>query len=79
MSIFSADFNVQYILDSKKGKEPRMFFLNDEGIHTVNSTVKLQKTTEQCTNRQVYIRVSPLISSRLPPSLFPLSRPLRGK
>ncbi|XP_021948515.1 integrin alpha-PS2 isoform X2 [Folsomia candida] len=50
------DFNVQYNLDSKKSKDPRMFFLNQEGRNILNETVRLTKRKQHCTSQQVYLR-----------------------
>lgn len=52
------DFNVQYTLDAKKSKEPRMFFLNHEGRNVLNETVRLNKRKQLCSSQQVYLRVS---------------------
>lgn len=52
------DFNVQYSLDAKKAKEPRMFFLDHEGRNVVNETVRLTKKKQLCTSQQVYLKVS---------------------
>lgn len=58
--IDDADFNVQYILDSKITKDPRMFFLNHEGRNILNETIRLNKRKQQCTTQQVYLRVKTL-------------------
>lgn len=55
--IYKLDFNVQYTLDSKKSKDPRMFFLNQEGRHILNETIRLTKRKQHCTIQQVYLRV----------------------
>jgi hypothetical protein len=35
-----------------------MFFLNQEGRHIFNETVRLTKRKQTCTSQQVYLRVS---------------------
>lgn len=53
--IHCVDFNVQYNLDSKKSKDPRMFFLNQEGRNILNETVRLTKRKQHCTSQQVRV------------------------
>ncbi|CAG7835819.1 unnamed protein product [Allacma fusca] len=59
------DFQVQSILDSKKPKEPRMYFLNSEGFSSMNQTLRLYKKRKNCANVQVYLR--PNIRDKLTP------------
>ncbi|XP_026679431.1 integrin alpha-PS2-like [Diaphorina citri] len=42
------ELNVQILLDSKKPKSPRMFFLSDEGKNVINQTLLLIKGTQFC-------------------------------
>ncbi|XP_071440626.1 integrin alpha-PS2-like isoform X2 [Hetaerina americana] len=59
------DFDIQYILDSKKTREPRMFFLNEEGRNIINQTIRLDKGGLICKNMNVYIK--PNIKDKLTP------------
>ncbi|XP_076241155.1 integrin subunit alpha inflated isoform X2 [Calliopsis andreniformis] len=57
------NFNVQYVLDVKKTKSPRLFFLELEGRNTLNRTIKLDYDREFCRSVQVY--VTPNIRDKL--------------
>ncbi|KAF4525253.1 hypothetical protein B566_EDAN012788 [Ephemera danica] len=50
------DFEVQFVLDAKKPKSPRMFFLDKEGRNTMNQTLRLNKGSLVCRNVNVYIK-----------------------
>lgn len=58
------DFDVQLLLDSKKPKSPRMFFLSEEGKNVMNQSLRLEKGTRFCKNMNVYIKVcTPFLSN----------------
>lgn len=49
--------DVQYILDTKQPKRPRMAFIDTENTNIRNNTIRLQKDkSEHCERKQVYIR-----------------------
>lgn len=52
---FHADFQVSWVLDAKKSKNPRMFFLLDEGKNIRNSTIRLDRGKTLCRNETVYL------------------------
>lgn len=56
-SIFFLDLNVQYVLDAKKLKNPRMFFLPNEN-NIVNETITLEHSKKSCKTMYVFIKVS---------------------
>jgi integrin alpha 8 len=49
------DIEVSWVLDAKKPRSPRMFFLNDEGRNIRNSTMRLYRGKLECRNERVYI------------------------
>lgn len=51
----SIDIEISWVLDSKKPKSPRMFFINDEGKNIRNSTMRLYRGKEECRTEAVYI------------------------
>ncbi|XP_046389663.1 integrin alpha-PS2 isoform X2 [Ischnura elegans] len=59
------EFDVQYILDAKKTREPRMFFIEFEGNNNLNQTIRLDKGALLCRNIKVYIK--PNIRDKLTP------------
>ncbi|KAG8234425.1 hypothetical protein J437_LFUL012569, partial [Ladona fulva] len=61
----SLDFDIQYVLDSKKSKEPRMFFVSEEGRNVINQTLKLKKGSLFCKNMYVYMK--PNVRDKLSP------------
>jgi len=54
---FSQDFEVQFVLDTKKPKSPRMFLLSALGRNIMNYTLRLAKDTRSCRSFTVYIKV----------------------
>ncbi|RZF48596.1 hypothetical protein LSTR_LSTR008556, partial [Laodelphax striatellus] len=50
------DFDIQLILDAKKTKSPRMFFLSDEGRNVMNQSLQLTKGYPLCKNMYVYLK-----------------------
>ena len=48
-------FNVQYVLDVKKSKSPRMCFIEHEGKHTINKTITVDQNQSHCHNVTVSI------------------------
>lgn len=42
------NFNVQYVLDSKKTKSPRLCFLEHEGRHVMNQTIEAYRNQQYC-------------------------------
>lgn len=55
--LFHTDFEVQFVLDSKKTKSPRMFFLSNENRSVVNKSIKLTKGQKLCENMFVFLKV----------------------
>ena len=51
----SIDIEISWVLDSKKEKTPRMFFINDEGKNIRNSTMRLYRGKPECRTEAVYI------------------------
>ncbi|XP_014088054.2 integrin alpha-PS2 isoform X1 [Bactrocera oleae] len=49
------DFDVSWVLDAKKPKKPRMFFLLDEGKNIRNLSISLQYGSTYCRNETVYL------------------------
>lgn len=56
-------FNVQYVLDVKKTKSPRLFFLEREDKNTMNRTFSVGQHLPSCRTFQVY--VTPNIRDKL--------------
>jgi hypothetical protein len=56
-SLFPQDFEVQFVLDAKKPKSPRMFLLLELGRNVMNYTLRLAKDTRSCRSFTVYIKV----------------------
>lgn len=46
-------FNIQYVLDVKKTKSPRLFFLSQEGQNTMNNSFVVGRDQEFCRTVQV--------------------------
>lgn len=51
----SLDIEVSWVLDSKKQRNPRLFFLNDESKNIKNSTMRLYRGKQECKVDKVYI------------------------
>ncbi|XP_023158758.1 integrin alpha-PS2 isoform X2 [Ceratitis capitata] len=51
----SLEFEVSWVLDAKKPKKPRMFFLLDEGKNIRNLSISLQYGKTYCRNETVYL------------------------
>lgn len=51
------NFNIQYVLDVKKTKNPRMFFLEQEGRNMMNHTITVERDRQFCRTVQVSILV----------------------
>ncbi|CAL7950339.1 unnamed protein product [Xylocopa violacea] len=49
------NFNIQYVLDAKKTKNPRMFFLELEGRSTMNRTITVERDQQFCHTVKVYV------------------------
>ncbi|KAL0113860.1 hypothetical protein PUN28_011297 [Cardiocondyla obscurior] len=49
------NFNIQYVLDVKKTKNSRLFFLELEGRNTMNHTITVERDRQFCRTVQVYI------------------------
>ncbi|XP_051864568.1 integrin alpha-PS2 isoform X1 [Drosophila albomicans] len=49
------DFDVSWLLDAKKTRNPRMFFLRDEGKNIRNQTIRLNYGQRYCLNETVYL------------------------
>lgn len=56
-TIFFTDFDIGIVLDSKKTKSPRMYFMDDEGKFIKNDTVRLTKGQTNCKPYYIYIKV----------------------
>lgn len=51
----SIDIEISWVLDSKKPKTPRMYFLNEENKNIRNSTMRLYRGKSECKTEAVYI------------------------
>lgn len=51
----SIDLEISWVLDSKKPKTPRMFFISDENKNIRNSTMRLYRGKSECKTEAVYI------------------------
>ncbi|XP_017771191.1 PREDICTED: integrin alpha-PS2-like, partial [Nicrophorus vespilloides] len=52
------NLDVQYVLDAKKTKDTRMFFIDSENKFTMNDTLQLQRDNRPiCRQKMVYIKV----------------------
>uniref|UniRef100_A0A0C9R298 If_0 protein n=1 Tax=Fopius arisanus TaxID=64838 RepID=A0A0C9R298_9HYME len=49
------EFNVQYVLDVKKTKSPRMFFLEFEGLNEKSLPIRMKKGQQNCRIFNVYL------------------------
>ncbi|KAL7028917.1 hypothetical protein ACKWTF_006042 [Chironomus riparius] len=49
------DIEISWVLDSKKTKTPRMFFVNEETKNIRNSTMRLYRGKSECRSDNVYI------------------------
>lgn len=49
------DIQVSWVLDSKVNRNPRMYFLSDEGKNIRNSTMRLYRGKSECRKERVYI------------------------
>ncbi|XP_031627773.1 integrin alpha-PS2 isoform X2 [Contarinia nasturtii] len=49
------DIDVSWILDAKKQRSPRLFFLNEEGNNIRKSTMRLNRGKTECRTERVYI------------------------
>lgn len=58
-----SDLQVSWVLDSKKARSPRMFFLNEENKNIRNSTMRLSRGKTECRTERVYVAVSKSIIS----------------
>ncbi|KAL1462816.1 hypothetical protein WDU94_014623, partial [Cyamophila willieti] len=50
------ELNVQILLDSKKPKSPRMFFLSEEGKNVINQTLGLKEGIQFCKSMFIYVK-----------------------
>lgn len=50
------NFNIQYVLDVKKTKSPRLFLLELEGRNTLNRTIKVNRDQQFCRRVQVSMK-----------------------
>jgi len=49
---------MQLVLDAKKPKSPRMFFLLDENRNILNHSLTLDKNDQSCKTFNVYLKVN---------------------
>ncbi|XP_044753643.1 integrin alpha-PS2 isoform X2 [Coccinella septempunctata] len=53
----SINLEVQYILDTRQPKRPRMSFLEHENINSMNNTIRLEKDRgDTCETKKIYLR-----------------------
>lgn len=55
--LFILDLQVSWVLDAKKPRSPRMFFLNEESKNIRNSTMRLSRGKTECRSERVYVAV----------------------
>lgn len=48
---------MQLVLDAKKPKSPRMFFLSEENRNLLNHSLTLEKNVQSCKTFNVYLKV----------------------
>lgn len=56
--VFFLDIDVSWVLDARKYRSPRMFFLAEEGRNIRNTTMRLFRGKSECRTEQVYLSVS---------------------
>lgn len=61
---FFLDIEMQLVLDAKKPKSPRMFFLSEENRNILNHSLTLDKNAQSCKTFNVYLKVSKIITYR---------------
>lgn len=49
------DIEISWVLDAKKARQPRLFFLNDETRNIRNSSMRLSRGKMECRSEKVYI------------------------
>ncbi|XP_055384808.1 integrin alpha-PS2 isoform X2 [Condylostylus longicornis] len=49
------DFDVSWLLDAKNLKNPRMFFIENEGKNLQNSTIRLEYGKKLCRRQMIYV------------------------
>jgi len=49
---------MQLVLDAKKPKSPRMFFMSEENRYVLNHSLTLEKNGQSCKTFNVYLKVS---------------------
>jgi len=52
------DIEMQLVLDAKKPKSPRMFFLSEESRNVLNHSLTLDKNAQSCKTFNVYLKVN---------------------
>lgn len=67
---FPLDIDVSWIVDAKKSRNPRMFFLNEEGKNIRNSSIRLSRGKTECRAERVYIVVRFTLSYSIVPQLI---------
>lgn len=61
---------MEFILDAKKSKDPRMFLYPSDRRNKFNETWTLRRDDMQCKSMQVYIRVNKIYYLFLPVFFF---------
>lgn len=82
------DLEISWVLDSKKNRQPRMFFVREESRNVRNQTMRLTRGKSECLREPVYIvdsirdKLTPLevemkydMRQQLPPSATHVRRP----
>lgn len=54
---FTVDIEMQLVLDAKKPKSSRMFFMLEENRNVLNHSLTLDKNTQSCKTFNVYLKV----------------------
>lgn len=54
---FFSDVEMQLVLDAKKPKSPRIFFLSEENRNVLNNSLTLEKNVQFCKKFNVYLKV----------------------
>lgn len=49
------DLEISWVLDSRKSRQPRMFFVREETRNIRNQTIRLTRGKSECLREQVYI------------------------
>lgn len=73
----AVDIEVSWVLDVKKHRSPRLFFVKDEGRNIRNTTMRLYRGKSECLAEQVYVTEN--IRDKLTPLEVEMKYNIRGE